>query len=144
MKRERKRKKAALFGCGLLENSADLSCSAWSSDMAQPVIVAAATTAGGMALGPSEDHGMRPYSRTAGHVKIVVDWDMWVPVAARFVDHVAIVGATSSSRIALGSPAIEGGPERTDPARPARGYVTGTTRFGLWYLNNTRTILRNV
>jgi hypothetical protein len=42
--------------------------------MAQPVIVAAATTAGGMTLGPSEDHGMRPYSRTAGHVKIVVEY----------------------------------------------------------------------
>jgi len=73
--------------------------------MAQPVIVAAATTAGGMALGPSEDHGMRPYSRTAGRVKIVLEYMR--PRAARFADEsrdrwLAILG----SRVALGSPAI--------------------------------------
>jgi hypothetical protein len=57
------------FGCGLLENVADLSCSAWSSDMAQPIIVAGATTENGAAVGPVQDHGARPYSRTAGVVK---------------------------------------------------------------------------
>jgi hypothetical protein len=39
--------------------------------MAQPVIVADATAAGGAAVGPGERHGMRPYSRKAGVVKIV-------------------------------------------------------------------------
>jgi len=39
--------------------------------MAQPVIVTAVTTESGAALGPVEDHGMRPYSRRAGGVKIV-------------------------------------------------------------------------
>jgi hypothetical protein len=39
--------------------------------MAQPIIVTAVTTESGAALGPSEDHGMRPYSRKAGGVKIV-------------------------------------------------------------------------
>src|SRR5712664_1626823 len=38
--------------------------------MAQPVIVAAATAESGAALGPGEHHGMRPYSRKAGDVKI--------------------------------------------------------------------------
>jgi hypothetical protein len=58
------------FGCGLLENVADfLKCSAVSSDMAQPVIVADATTEDGAAVGPVQDHGGRPYSRTAGVVK---------------------------------------------------------------------------
>jgi hypothetical protein len=39
--------------------------------MAQPIIVTEVTTESGAALGPSEDHGMRPYSRRAGGVKIV-------------------------------------------------------------------------
>jgi hypothetical protein len=57
------------FGCGLLENVADLSCSAWSSDTAQPIIVAAATTESGAAVGPVQDHGAGPYNRTACNVK---------------------------------------------------------------------------
>jgi len=39
--------------------------------MAQPVIVTAVTTESGAALGPVEDHGMRPYSRREAGVKIV-------------------------------------------------------------------------
>jgi hypothetical protein len=39
--------------------------------MAQPVIVAGATAAGGAAVGPGEHHEVRPYSRKAGAVKIV-------------------------------------------------------------------------
>jgi hypothetical protein len=39
--------------------------------MAQPVIVTAVTTESGAALGPVEHHGVRPYSRRAGGVKIV-------------------------------------------------------------------------
>jgi hypothetical protein len=58
------------FGCGLLENVADLlKCSAASSDMAQPIIVAAATTENGAAVGSVHDHGARPYSRMPGIVK---------------------------------------------------------------------------
>jgi len=39
--------------------------------MAQPIIVTAVTTESGAALGPVEDHGMRPYSRREAGVKIV-------------------------------------------------------------------------
>ncbi|MGY8662848.1 hypothetical protein Q3C01_10820 [Bradyrhizobium sp. UFLA05-109] len=67
----RKSEKAALCGCGLLENSADVSASAASSDMAQPIIVAGATTESCAAVGPRRDHGARPYSRRAGLVKPV-------------------------------------------------------------------------
>src|ERR1700693_2573074 len=44
------------LGCGLLENVADLSCSALSSDTARTIIVTGVTTAGGAELGPGEDH----------------------------------------------------------------------------------------
>jgi hypothetical protein len=37
--------------------------------MAQPIIVAGATTDGGAAVGPVQFHGDGPYSRTAGCVK---------------------------------------------------------------------------
>jgi hypothetical protein len=50
-----KRKKAALCGCGLLENLADIICSALSSDTARP-IVERATTLGGAEMGPVEYH----------------------------------------------------------------------------------------
>src|SRR5260370_23974071 len=43
--------------------------SAWSSDTAQPIIVAGATAESCVAVGPVQDHGAGPYSRRAGHVK---------------------------------------------------------------------------
>jgi len=46
------REKAALCGCGLLENLADLVISALSSDMARPIIVERATTESGAESGP--------------------------------------------------------------------------------------------
>jgi hypothetical protein len=39
--------------------------------MAQPIIVAGATTAGGAAAGPNEIHGPRPYSEACDPVKVV-------------------------------------------------------------------------
>jgi hypothetical protein len=47
----------------------NLLASAASSDMAQTIIVAGATTESCAAVGPRVDHGARPYSRTAGLVK---------------------------------------------------------------------------
>jgi hypothetical protein len=47
----------------------NLLASAASSDMAQPIIVAGATTESCAAVGPRVVHGARPYSRTAGPVK---------------------------------------------------------------------------
>jgi len=46
------REKAALCGCGLLENLADLVISALSSDTARPIIVERATTESGAESGP--------------------------------------------------------------------------------------------
>ncbi|MDP1582290.1 MAG: hypothetical protein Q8M18_02560, partial [Bradyrhizobium sp.] len=57
-----KRKKAALCGCGLLENVADPYASALSSDTARPIIVERATTESGAGVGPGLDHGAGPYS----------------------------------------------------------------------------------
>jgi hypothetical protein len=64
-----KREKAALSGCGLLENVAEFSYSAVSSDMAQPSIVAGATTERGAAVGPVQVHGACSYSDRARIVK---------------------------------------------------------------------------
>src|ERR1700748_3824739 len=49
-------------GCGLLENVAEFSYSAVSSDMAQPIIVAGATTERCAAVGPVQVH---PLGHTA-------------------------------------------------------------------------------
>src|ERR1700743_1586765 len=51
-----KRKKAALCGCGLLENVADTICSALSSDTARPIIVERATTESCAELSPDQYH----------------------------------------------------------------------------------------
>src|SRR5437899_11144680 len=48
---------------------AEFSASAASSDMAQPIIVAGATTHGLAQMGPGADHGARQYMRMAGFVK---------------------------------------------------------------------------
>jgi hypothetical protein len=56
-KRLPKRKKAALCGCGLLENYAEFICSALSSDTARPIIVDRATTLAGAESGPIQIHG---------------------------------------------------------------------------------------
>jgi hypothetical protein len=64
-----KRKKAALFGCGLLENLAEAIFSALSSDMARPVVVTDVTAAAGAGFGPVENHGAGPYSGNAAVVK---------------------------------------------------------------------------
>src|ERR1700733_14882672 len=56
-------------GCGLLENVAEFSCSALSSDKAQPILVAGATTESGAAGGPVQVHGACSYSETAAIVK---------------------------------------------------------------------------
>ena len=41
------------------------------SDMAQPIIVAGATTESCAAVGPVQNHGVRSYSRMAGTVKML-------------------------------------------------------------------------
>jgi hypothetical protein len=64
-----KRKKAALFGCGLLENLAETISSALSSDMARPVVVTDVTAAAGAGFGPVENHGARTYSGKPDAVK---------------------------------------------------------------------------
>jgi hypothetical protein len=51
-----KRKKAALCGCGLLENLKLIVCSALSSDTARPIIVERATTESCAGFGPVEYH----------------------------------------------------------------------------------------
>jgi hypothetical protein len=59
-----------LAGAAFLENSAEFSGSAASSDMAHPLVVAEATAEHfGALMGPSVDHGARQYMRTAGLVK---------------------------------------------------------------------------
>jgi hypothetical protein len=58
----------AAFSKTLLEL---LKSSAWSSDTAQPIVVADATAESGAAVGPGENHGMRPYSEMVGGVKRV-------------------------------------------------------------------------
>ena len=54
--------------------------------MAQPVIVTAVTTESGAALGPVEDHGMRPYRRREAGVKIVVSSDAHEVLALDYVE----------------------------------------------------------
>jgi hypothetical protein len=69
MERQAKTEEGRTLGGGLLENGADLRCSALSSDMARTIIVTGVTTAGGAELGPGEDHGTGPYSRRVWSVK---------------------------------------------------------------------------
>jgi hypothetical protein len=90
-------KKAALCGCGLLENCAESTGSAASSDMAQPIIVAGATTHGLAQMGPGIDHGAGPYSRKA----VLVKRDLLNAIRREAIGHAGIDRVNACHLIAV-------------------------------------------